>query len=111
MEGRRLVLPIDFGILAAAIGKFDDGGDKVPVSVKTARNGRADIDADDSLLFCPQLKLPDPGFRTARQDIGAVALTEEAQHGKSPDSGAEDGNNLKPKLYKIDPRLIHPLHP
>jgi hypothetical protein len=80
------------------IGKLDDGGDNVPVSVKTARNCRAYVDADNSLLLRPQVKIPDPGFRIACQDIGAVALTEEAQHGKSPDSGAEDGDNLKSKL-------------
>ena len=76
-----------------------NSGDKVTGSVKPARNRRADIDGNGSLLLCPQFKLPDPGFRMTCQTIGAVPLTEEAQHGKSPDSGAEDGNNLKSKFY------------
>src|SRR5450631_418895 len=98
MEGRRFVLPIDFGILAAMIGKLDDGGDQVTISVGTPRNCRAYIDREGSLQFFPHFKLPDPGVRIARHAIGAVAMTEEAEHGKRPESRAEKGNNLKSKL-------------
>jgi hypothetical protein len=83
--------------LAAAIGKLDDGGDKITVSVTASRYCRVYVDRDDGLLFCPQFKLLDLGFRMPRQNFGAIAMTKEAQHGKSPNSGA-DRNNLKPKL-------------
>jgi hypothetical protein len=96
MEGGRLVLPIDFGILAAAIGKLDDSGNKVTPSrlrVIVGRISRA------TAACCFARSSSSLIFRMTRQTIGAVTLTEEAQHGKSPDSGAEDGNNLKSKCY------------
>lgn len=103
VERRRLILPVDLRILAAAIGQLHNHSDNITVAIETALNGRLDVDRDDRLLFQPKLNIFDLRFGIPHRNTSDLAIAEKAQHLKSPSCGAEDNDDFKSKLDQVDP--------